>query len=220
MTTRLAEEKESKAREGMKIMGLNDSTYYISWFIFNLIIVTYISFWIVSILQLETFWLSNAWLIFFICVLYGTQFYGFSFTIVGILPTKKASATAASLLHIATFYILYLYKGYGTSMLEKTLVSCFVPNVALGFMLDHLLHVEVEGGVGLTFETAWLPYQSYNVIIGLCCQLFCVVLWSFLGIYFDKIMPREFGRNEPWNFICKKSKKLNSFVDVGEEFHD
>jgi hypothetical protein len=29
----MANEKESKAKEGMKMMGLTDSTYYISWFI-------------------------------------------------------------------------------------------------------------------------------------------------------------------------------------------
>lgn len=30
MITKLAEEKESKAREGMKMMGLNDKTYFVS----------------------------------------------------------------------------------------------------------------------------------------------------------------------------------------------
>jgi len=30
---KIAAEKESKAREGMKMMGLNDSTYYLAWFI-------------------------------------------------------------------------------------------------------------------------------------------------------------------------------------------
>jgi hypothetical protein len=29
MVTRISEEKESKAREGMKMMGLTDSTYYL-----------------------------------------------------------------------------------------------------------------------------------------------------------------------------------------------
>jgi hypothetical protein len=29
--SKLAEEKESKSREGMKMMGLKDSTYFLSW---------------------------------------------------------------------------------------------------------------------------------------------------------------------------------------------
>jgi hypothetical protein len=50
MVTRLAEEKESKAREGMKMMGLKDSTYYLGWFILNALIVFWMSGLIVSIL--------------------------------------------------------------------------------------------------------------------------------------------------------------------------
>ena len=55
LVTRLAEEKESKAREGMKMMGLSDKTYYLGWFLFNGCIVTYTSCLIVAILQLEIF---------------------------------------------------------------------------------------------------------------------------------------------------------------------
>ena len=40
MITKLAEEKESKAREGMKMMGLNDKTYFVAWFIFMLGLIT------------------------------------------------------------------------------------------------------------------------------------------------------------------------------------
>ena len=47
MVTKLAEERESRAREGMKMMGLKDRSYFIGWFIFllliNLIIATLIS---------------------------------------------------------------------------------------------------------------------------------------------------------------------------------
>jgi ATP-binding cassette subfamily A (ABC1) protein 3 len=42
-TTKLAQEKESKAREGMKMMGLNDATYYCSWITIFTIIMLYTS---------------------------------------------------------------------------------------------------------------------------------------------------------------------------------
>ena len=35
MVTKLAEEKESKIRESMKMMGLSDGSYYSAWFLFN-----------------------------------------------------------------------------------------------------------------------------------------------------------------------------------------
>lgn len=44
VTTKLAEEKESKAREGMKMMGLKDGSYYLSWILFNTAVVFFMSF--------------------------------------------------------------------------------------------------------------------------------------------------------------------------------
>ena len=39
MVTKIAEDKESRGREGMKMMGLRDETYFLAWFIFLGIIV-------------------------------------------------------------------------------------------------------------------------------------------------------------------------------------
>lgn len=86
-------------------------------------------------------------------------------------------------------------------------VGCLVPNVALGFMLDNLLHIEIEGGSGLTLETALVPYQDFSFMAGLGCQIACDVVWALIGIYFDKVMPREIGKAEPWNFPCRSNKR-------------
>lgn len=39
IVSKLAEEKESKSREGMKMMGFKDSSYFLSWFVFYAIII-------------------------------------------------------------------------------------------------------------------------------------------------------------------------------------
>jgi len=38
-------EKETKARQGMKIMGLQDGTYFLAWFIHFLFLSVYNSIW-------------------------------------------------------------------------------------------------------------------------------------------------------------------------------
>lgn len=43
ITTQIASEKESKAKEGMKMMGLTDSTYYLSIYINYTIIAAFVS---------------------------------------------------------------------------------------------------------------------------------------------------------------------------------
>lgn len=43
MTYAIINEKEKKLREGMKMMGLNNTSFYLSWIIQYLIIYTFIS---------------------------------------------------------------------------------------------------------------------------------------------------------------------------------
>jgi hypothetical protein len=43
IVSKMASEKESKAKEGMKMMGLNDVTYYVAWFILYLTISIIVS---------------------------------------------------------------------------------------------------------------------------------------------------------------------------------
>jgi hypothetical protein len=49
MTSKISSEKESKAKEGMKMMGLRNSTYYTAWF-FTYILICIINSGILSIM--------------------------------------------------------------------------------------------------------------------------------------------------------------------------
>jgi len=33
-------------------------------------------------------------------------------------------------------------------------------------------------------------------------------------------MPREYGKAEPWNFICRSKVERKKVEDLGEEIHD
>lgn len=107
LVSKLAEEKESKAREGMKMMGLKDSSYYASWFVFYTFIVFVMSLIIMGVSYINVFTKSNQLLIFAMSMLYGLSLFGFSVMIVAILPTVRSSATAASLAHVLTYFIVF-----------------------------------------------------------------------------------------------------------------
>ena len=141
MVTKLAEEKESRAREGMIMMGLKSETYFIAWFIFMACIISIMSIILVLTAQINTFTQSNNFLILTMCILYGMTMYGFAFIIAAIFPTKKSSATAASLLHLLSYYIGFVNSGHSTSHMIKLAVS-LIPNATLTFMLEHLLQCE------------------------------------------------------------------------------
>ena len=49
INSKIASEKESKAKEGMKMMGLGDSTYYLAWFILYMSISVFTSLVVTAI---------------------------------------------------------------------------------------------------------------------------------------------------------------------------
>lgn len=87
IVSKLAEEKESKAREGMKMMGLKDTSYFLSWLAFYGVIVIFMSAIITAMLSINVFFNSNKFLIFLLAFFYGMSLFGFSLVIVAILPT-------------------------------------------------------------------------------------------------------------------------------------
>lgn len=87
IVSKLAEEKESKSREGMKMMGLKDSSYFLSWFVFFVFIVLFMSGVITGMVSINVFPNSNKLFVFLLSFFYGMSIFGFSLVIVALLPT-------------------------------------------------------------------------------------------------------------------------------------
>jgi cation transport ATPase len=156
MVTKLSEEKESKAKEGMKMMGLRDTTYYVAWIIFLAFLVGLMSLLLVVTLSVQVFKQSNLLLVFLMCFLYGMNLFGLSFGITAWLQSKKSSATAASLIHLMSYYVAFAFSGYGSSTKTKYIVS-LIPNCAMAFAVQHLFNCEFEGS-GLSLDMASLEF--------------------------------------------------------------
>lgn len=75
LTSKIASEKESKAREGMKMMGLQDSVYYLSWFILYGSI-TIIASTLATLMASRFFSKVDLGLFWIFLVLYGLSLYG------------------------------------------------------------------------------------------------------------------------------------------------
>src|SRR3982750_421126 len=69
-------EKESKARESMKMMGLSDFSYWLSWFTYYLIVVTIITILCIIILARTVFKNSTIGIIFLYFWIFGISLFG------------------------------------------------------------------------------------------------------------------------------------------------
>lgn len=198
MVTKLAEEKESKAREGMKMMGLRDQTYYAAWIIFLGFLVSLMSLLLVGTLSVQVFRQSSLPLIFSLCFLYGMNLFGVSFAITAWSPSKKSAATTASIVHLMSYYVAFAFSGYGVSTTTKYLTA-LIPNCAMAYAVQHLFNCEFEG-TGLSLEMATADFQNFSFMKGLYMLVLDFVIWGLIGLYFDQVAPRQFGASKKWNF--------------------
>jgi hypothetical protein len=111
----LSSEKESKAREGMKMMGLKDSSYFLSWFILFSVISAITS--IIATIVSSRGILTNVRPIMFFLFsqLYSVTLFGEAFFIVAFMPTKRSSGISVSLFHLISFFISRVLSDSSTS---------------------------------------------------------------------------------------------------------
>ena len=76
LISNIVAEKESKARESMKMMGLSDSSYWLSWFTYHLITVTVISALSVFVLQFNVFKRANYGILYLYFWVFGMSLFG------------------------------------------------------------------------------------------------------------------------------------------------
>lgn len=130
LVSKIAVEKESKSREGMKMMGLDDSTYFISWLVLFFCISLITSGFVTLISGLVIFKKVNMFMFFGFCMLYSLTLYGWSFCIVAFLGTQRTSSIAATLFHILSYFLTAILQDPKTSSGLQYGMS-ILPNVCM-----------------------------------------------------------------------------------------
>lgn len=202
IVSKLAEEKESKSREGMKMMGLKDSSYFLSWFVFYTCINLVQASLITAMVCINLFVNSNKLIIFLHCFFFGMSLFGFAVIIVSILPTVRASATAATLIHLITYFFVIPLKDPNVAAGAKYALSIF-PNVAMSLGIFNLYDFEANQG-GLDFSNISQPLNDVTFTFALVMLVVDSIILTLIGLYLDQILQSQFGVAKKWNFLCTK----------------
>ena len=108
ITSKISSEKESKAKEGMKMMGLRNTTYYTAWFI-TYTFISIITSLIVSFMAITfIFQKVNFFLFFIFSMIYSINLWAWSLIIVAFFTTKRSSGIAAVLFNFITYYLVFI----------------------------------------------------------------------------------------------------------------
>ncbi|XP_016838488.1 ATP-binding cassette sub-family A member 5 isoform X2 [Nasonia vitripennis] len=204
-------EKENKIKEGMKIMGLKDSVFWLSWFIIYAAFVLLLSaVAVVLLFTLQMFQHTHFLPIFLLVVLYSFSVIMFAFM---ITPFFDKSRTAGVLGNFAVtiLSLMYFIQVFvdDSSSISFWLVSLLSPT-GVALAMDKALVLDLQGE-GVNFDNLWsgpgIPFGGSLVMMTLD-----IFLYGLLAYYLDSVVPSEYGTKRPaWfcftpGFWCKKNK--------------
>lgn len=135
-------EKENKIKEGMKIMGLKDSVFWLSWFIIYGIFVLFLSIvCCVLLFTLQVFQNTNFLLIFLLVLFYTLSIIMFGFMITPFFDKSRVSTVTTSL-HLFIIFLtdcrnsgqfrcqyhesLLFYTSFCRSFKFRSTLDCFI----------------------------------------------------------------------------------------------
>lgn len=103
--SRVISEKESKAKESMRMMGLSDFSYWLSWFTYYFIVVTSISILCVIVLAINVIRYSNMFYVFLFFWLFGVSLFGFVLIFQSFFNKARTGAITGTLFYFGTSFI-------------------------------------------------------------------------------------------------------------------
>ncbi|ESO85211.1 hypothetical protein LOTGIDRAFT_221435 [Lottia gigantea] len=213
-TKTLILEKEKKLKESMKLMGLNNTAYWTSWFITVLIYLTvamalYTILLGVSIAPKGPVLNNSNPLIFFIFLMaYGLSIISFSFLMAVIFDKANIGAAAAGILYFMS-YVPYFFisTSYETMTRSQKLAACLLNN--LGMSLGAYTIGLYEGtGEGVQWSNMADPAtidDNFSLLDAILLLLGDTVIYLIFVWYIDNVYPGEFGVAKPFYFPFTKS---------------
>ncbi|XP_041361874.1 cholesterol transporter ABCA5-like [Gigantopelta aegis] len=226
----LVAEKEKKIREGMKMMGLRDSVWWLSWTIVYVVVILFVTVLVVIITMVTSFFSNNSLLIFFITLfLYGLSIINLAFVMTPFFKKAQVAGIVAGFSTIAISLLHFIVNttrkatlsGYDYSISPSVRWAlCLLSPVSFALAMDQGIYLDIVKG-GMTFSTITMgEFPMYAPIMML---LLDSVLYLFLAVYFDHVIPGEYGpRYKPWfcftssYWFGQKKTKIASTVDEGD----
>ena len=196
---RMVGEKENKSKEGMKIMGLSEGTYFLSYFI-QYAIITFIDSVVNTFFMSLLFSRIPSIILFIILFLWALDIFGLIFFFQSFIDKTRVALILSLLIYFVMFFISMACMDEDANKTLKIILSIFPPVcLELGVVLIGKFQSHFKD---LHLEDYTKTYTNYSVFIMNVMQIVDVLLYLFLGYYLQNVLPHEFGIKKPLYFLC------------------
>ncbi|POM60255.1 ABC Superfamily, partial [Phytophthora palmivora] len=198
----LIQEKELRLREYMKILGVKEKAIVMSWYMTYILIL-----FVGSILQAlmgmaGLFSNSSVVLIFLFFFLFSLSVLAYGF----MISTIFSKARVGAFVGMVVFFLMYFVSAAFTTETaenQKT-AGCILSPVALSLGVTVLSNLEATG-TGVNFSNASVLSDNFRFTTALLMFAIDTVVYTLLGLYFDKVVPRDHGTTLKWYFPVSPS---------------
>lgn len=198
----LIKEKELRLREFMKILGVKEKCIIISWFITYTVILLLSALLQALAGTIGLFANSSIFLIWLFFSLFGISVLAYGY----LVSTIFSRARAGSFVGMVVFFLMYFVSVAFTSSTPegtKTL-GCIISPVALAMGVTVLANLE-STGQGISFGNIDTVNENFRFSTALFMFVFDTIVYTLLGLYFERVVPREHGTTLKWYFPLSPS---------------
>ena len=203
MIRALVLEKEQKIKEGMKMMGLTNTAYNLSWLITTVLQMTIVSGLIVLVTMTSVFEYSNSLLVFIYFFSFSLAVINMCFLMATFFSKSKIASLMGPMIFFATFFPYYAVQDPAYSSQVKAATCLLAPSC---FALGANVFADFEGGlVGVQMSN--FSQETSNFSFSLCVGMMLVdaILYGVMAWYLDKVLPSEYGTQMPFYFVFQPS---------------
>ena len=199
---RMVKEKETRAKEGMKIMGLSELTYFLSYFIIYFVINLFYSICNALVLKNVLIYIDTIY-IFILYFLYGLVIYSLIYFFQSFLERTRIAIIVSLLIYALMFFFSIPVETNSVSKGVKYIISIIFPPVSLDLGINTLSLFEenmneFNGRINYDFNN----FNIFDMYITFICSF---ILFMFIGFYLQNILSHEYGIKKPLYFICTKN---------------
>jgi len=191
-------EKEQRIKEGMRMMGLSEFSYNLSWLITTLLQMAIVSILIVLVTMSSVFEYSDKFLVFLYFMAFSLAVINMCFLMATFFSRSKVASLMGPMIFFASFFPYYAVADPSYSAGVKAATCLLAPSC---FALGANVFANYEGGlVGVQVSNS--SVETSNFSYSLCVGMMVVdaVLYGVLAWYLDKVLPSEFGTQLPLYF--------------------
>lgn len=191
MISNIVTERMTKTKDVSRSMGIQESSYWLSWFLFYFIGMTVVTFAQACLLTFGLFKYSELGPVFAVLWLYGLALFGYIVFVSAFFSKPTLASIVGSLVFFASSFIDAVIEDPFLDEHLK-LIASIMPSVAIQRCFIGVSELE-RTRRGLTSATIMEPVLNIRISYYLVMMAFFFVFFTAVGIYFTQVLPHAAG---------------------------